>query len=77
MNLDLSTVKITPRDREILDLLLLGRSNNEIALALKISPRTVKMHLYKLYSRAGITESTRGKRILLATSLLASERLTA
>jgi DNA-binding NarL/FixJ family response regulator len=32
------------REREVLDLLLLGRSNEEIGIALHISPRTAKFH---------------------------------
>ena len=69
---DLSQVKLTPRDREILDLLLEGCKNNEIGALLKISPRTVKAHLRTIFLRAGIKEGR--KRVVLATSLVAMQR---
>ena len=43
--LNLIHVKITPRDEEVLQLLVQGCSNKEIAAQLNISPRTVKQHL--------------------------------
>jgi DNA-binding NarL/FixJ family response regulator len=39
---------LTPRQREILKLLAEGRSAKEIALTLKISPRTVEFHKYQM-----------------------------
>ncbi|MFM2129553.1 MAG: hypothetical protein RL477_1099 [Pseudomonadota bacterium] len=36
---------LTPREREVLDLLALGRSNRDIALALGIAERTAKFHV--------------------------------
>ncbi len=38
----LSEIKITPRDEQVLKLLVEGCSNKEIASQLNISPRTVK-----------------------------------
>ena len=43
--LNLSHIKITPRDQEVLQLLIQGCSNKEIASQLQISPRTLKQHL--------------------------------
>jgi DNA-binding NarL/FixJ family response regulator len=60
-------IKVTPRDREVLDLLVQGCSNKEIAGQLKISPRTVKQHLRTLFLRAGIKEGR--KRVKLATAV--------
>jgi len=60
-------IKVTPRDREVLDLLVQGCSNKEIAGQLKISPRTVKQHLRTLFLRAGIKEGR--KRVKLATAM--------
>lgn len=42
---------MTPRERQVADLLLTGASNRDIAKELKISPRTVKAHLYHLRLR--------------------------
>lgn len=46
----------TPTDREgdVLELLVAGRSNREIAQALHVSESTVKNHLHALYSKLGV-----------------------
>jgi DNA-binding NarL/FixJ family response regulator len=64
--MDLDRMKITPRDQQVLDLLVQGCSNKEIAGQLSISPRTVKQHLRTLFLRAGIREGR--KRVRLATA---------
>lgn len=66
---DLNQIKITPRDQQILDLLVQGCDNKEIAARLGIEARTVKQHLRTLFLRAGITEGR--KRVKLATALAA------
>jgi DNA-binding NarL/FixJ family response regulator len=45
----------TEREREVLHLLVSGRSNKEIGTALGIEPRTVKAHVAKLMRKAGVT----------------------
>jgi DNA-binding NarL/FixJ family response regulator len=45
---------LTPRQREILQLLAEGRSAKEIAAALAISPRTVEFHKYQLMEAHGL-----------------------
>ena len=55
--LDLTTIKITHRDEQVLKLLVQGCSNKEIAAQLNISPRTVKQHLRTLFLRAGTAAS--------------------
>ena len=35
---------LTPRERQVMDLVILGRSNKEIARELNISPKTVEVH---------------------------------
>lgn len=37
----------------VADQLLLGKSNDEIAIAIHVSPKTVKFHLTHLYLKAG------------------------
>jgi DNA-binding NarL/FixJ family response regulator len=46
-------VKLTEREREIVRLVLDGKSNDEIALALQTSRKTVEYHLTRLYERFG------------------------
>jgi DNA-binding NarL/FixJ family response regulator len=72
--LTLKHIKITPRDREVLQLLMEGCSNKEIASQLDISPRTVKQHLRTLFLRAGIRDGR--KRVKLATEMFAKEQIT-
>jgi DNA-binding NarL/FixJ family response regulator len=64
--MDLDRMKVTPRDQQVLDLLVQGCSNKEIATQLSISPRTVKQHLRTLFLRAGIRDGR--KRVRLATA---------
>jgi DNA-binding NarL/FixJ family response regulator len=45
---------LTPRQREILQLLAEGRSAKEIAAALAISPRTVEFHKYQMMEAHGL-----------------------
>lgn len=67
----LDQVKVTPRDRQVLNLLVQGCSNKEIAGQLNISPRTVKQHLRTLFLRAGIREGR--KRVKLAIAMFSRE----
>ncbi|HEY7096477.1 MAG TPA: LuxR C-terminal-related transcriptional regulator [Terriglobales bacterium] len=69
---DLNEIKITPRDEEVLKLLVQGCSNKEIAEQLHISPRTVKQHLRTLFLRAGIRDGR--KRVKLATAMFQKEQ---
>jgi DNA-binding NarL/FixJ family response regulator len=45
----------TEREREVLQLLVSGRSNKEIGAVLGIEERTVKAHVAKLMRKAGVT----------------------
>lgn len=62
-------MKITPRDREVLERLRLGFTNRQIAEELHCSERTVKQHLRMLFMRAGIPGDVAGKRIALVNLL--------
>jgi len=50
---NLDQIKITRRDQQVLNLLVQGCSNKEIASELDISPRTVKQHLRTLFCALG------------------------
>jgi DNA-binding NarL/FixJ family response regulator len=64
--IELDAVKVTPRDQQVLDLLVQGCSNKEIAGQLSISPRTVKQHLRTLFLRAGIRDGRKRVRLAIA-----------
>jgi DNA-binding CsgD family transcriptional regulator len=68
---NLESVKVTPQDQQVLNLLVQGCSNKEIAGQLNISPRTVKQHLRTLFLRAGIREGR--KRVKLAIAIFSKE----
>jgi len=44
---------LTKREKEVLELLVDGKSNNEIAMLLSISLATVRFHLANIYSKLG------------------------
>jgi DNA-binding NarL/FixJ family response regulator len=50
-------VALTPRQREILQLLAEGKSAKEIAVALGLSPRTVEFHKYTVMDALGMENS--------------------
>jgi ATP/maltotriose-dependent transcriptional regulator MalT len=46
-----STLGVSERELEVLQLLAAGRSNKEIANHLNVSPNTVKTHVAKLFEK--------------------------
>jgi DNA-binding NarL/FixJ family response regulator len=48
------TLRLTRREREILELLMEGSTNKEIASRLGVSSQTVKNQLSTLYQKAGV-----------------------
>ncbi len=46
--------KFTPREREVLELLVEGYSNPEIAQILHITTHTVKAHISSMYEKTNI-----------------------
>jgi len=61
------TVRLGPREQQIVELLLQGCDNAEIASELKMARRTVKAHFNRLFLRFGISGGI--KRVKLATLL--------
>ena len=60
-------VRLGPREQQIVELLLQGCDNAEIARQLKMARRTVKAHFNRLFLRFGITGGI--QRVKLATLL--------
>jgi len=50
---DGNATPLSPREREVLDLIATGSTNREIAAALHLSPHTVKEHTSGLYRKLG------------------------
>jgi DNA-binding NarL/FixJ family response regulator len=59
--------QLTPRDRQIANLLLQGCDNQEIADQLHMRRRTVKAHFNRMFLRFGIRDGI--KRVKLAVML--------
>jgi two-component system response regulator FixJ len=60
-----SFASLTQREREVLDLLLDGKSNKEAAKVLGISPRTVEVHRARVMEKVGARNSIDLARISL------------
>jgi DNA-binding NarL/FixJ family response regulator len=54
-NLDDRLQRVTPRERQIVDLLSAGASNKEIAKRLNVTERTVKAHLTAIFRKLGLS----------------------
>jgi DNA-binding CsgD family transcriptional regulator len=60
--------RLTPREREVLDLLVTGATNKTIAIALFITEKTASVHVSNLLAKFGVTN--RGEAAALARHLL-------
>jgi two-component system NarL family response regulator len=54
----LTAPELTPRERDVLKLIVAGRSNKEIGLALHIAEGTVKIHTNNLLGKLGVADRT-------------------
>src|SRR5690625_776999 len=53
-----SAVQLTPREQDVMDLLLQGLSNKEIAARLTLNPVTVKLHNRNIYRKLRVRNRT-------------------
>lgn len=56
--------ELTPRECEVLELIARGMDNGQIAQTLYISPKTVRNHIYRIFSKLQV--NSRAKAIILA-----------
>lgn len=56
VTLSLALTELTAREKEIVALVRAGKNNGEIARALTVSQRTVEGHLYRVFSKLGISD---------------------
>jgi two-component system, NarL family, response regulator LiaR len=61
---------LTPREIEVLTLLGRGRSNNEIAAALAIAPRTVKVHVQNILGKLDASNRTEAVSLAVRRGLI-------
>ena len=62
-------VQLSPRQREVLQLLSLGMDNDQIAERLYISRNTVKFHVRTIYGRLGVHNRVEAARVLAGASV--------
>jgi len=60
---------LTPRERAILSLLALGKSNKEIAFELGLREQTVKNYLYALYRKLGVQDRVGATRFAIRAGM--------
>ena len=63
-------LSLSTRQRQLLDLLIEGKSNKEIADELKIEAGTVKQHLFVLFRKLGV--NSRAKAVIAASQIMKS-----
>jgi DNA-binding CsgD family transcriptional regulator len=50
--------RLSPREREVLEMASLGLTNGEVALRLAVTVHAVKFHLASVYRKLGVTNRT-------------------
>jgi DNA-binding NarL/FixJ family response regulator len=63
---------LSPRQREVLELLALGMDNDEIAARLFISRNTVKFHVRTIYERLGVHNRVAAARVLAGADVVSA-----
>jgi DNA-binding NarL/FixJ family response regulator len=58
--------QLTPREREVLELMAEGNSNQGIADRLVVTERAVQKHITSIFQKLGLPETTDGHRRVLA-----------
>ena len=56
--MDIDSNRFSEREKDVVNLLLQGKSNKQVALELGISNRTVEFHLSNIYAKLGVTSRT-------------------
>jgi DNA-binding NarL/FixJ family response regulator len=68
------TERLTPRERDVLELIVEGRTNREIAEQLTLSVGTVKIHVEHIIAKLGVSDRTQAAVRAIESGLLGSER---
>jgi len=50
--------RITPREKEVIDLICKGKLNKEIAFQLDLTASTVKVYLHRIFAKVGVSNRT-------------------
>jgi DNA-binding NarL/FixJ family response regulator len=66
--------ELTPREQEVLDLIVAGMANKRIAVELGLSEKTVKAHVGHLLAKLGVADRTQAALLAVRTGLVADPR---
>ncbi len=64
---------LTPRELDVLRLMATGLSNNEIARALYLSPKTARNHTTNIFQKMGVSDRTKAVVIALAQNMVQTD----
>ncbi len=62
--------ELTPSERKILEIIVKGRANKEIAYELKISENTVKTHVKNIFDKLGVSDRTSAATLAIRRGLV-------
>lgn len=71
----MGTEDLTPRESEVLEQIVSGKSNKEIATELEISEATVKTHINTLLSKLGVEDRTQAATAAIRRGIVPFESL--
>ncbi|HKN21564.1 MAG TPA: response regulator transcription factor [Terracidiphilus sp.] len=71
----MGTEDLTPREFDVLEQIVHGKSNKEIAAELKVSEATVKTHINSLLSKLNVTDRTQAATAAIRRGLVPLESL--
>lgn len=62
---NMTTTQLTPREREVLELVASGKQNKLIAVDLQLSEHTVKLHMHHIIKKLGVRNRTEAAGVFL------------
>ena len=71
----MGTEELTPRESDVLEQIVRGKSNKEIATELEISEATVKTHINSLLGKLGVTDRTQAATAAIQHGIVPLESL--
>jgi DNA-binding NarL/FixJ family response regulator len=71
----MGTQELTPREFDVLEQIVHGKSNKDIAVELEISEATVKTHVNSLLSKLGVTDRTQATMAAIQRGIVPLESL--
>ena len=71
----MGTEELTPREFEVLEQIVRGKSNKEIASELEVSEATVKTHINSLLGKLGVTDRTQAATAAIQRGIVPLESL--